>query len=130
MDSGDTKLKAFDFFKEAATQLITLALGVVVFSATFYKDMITGASRHHIVLECSWALFLVSVIFGILVVGTLSWQLNAAGDPKALSIYSARWTAAVQLVAFILAIGLFALFIGSNMTDLAAKPLPPAIFER
>jgi hypothetical protein len=84
MDSGDAKLKAFDFFKEAAVQLITLALGAVVFSATFYKDILAGTSRHHFLLESSWALFVFSILFGVLVVGVLSWELNYAAEPKNL----------------------------------------------
>jgi hypothetical protein len=109
--------EAFDFFKEASVQLITLALGAVVFSATFYKDILAGASRHHLLLECSWGLFVLSILFGILVVGGLSWQLNYATDENDLDIYSSRWTALIQLLTFLLAIGLFALFVALNMSS-------------
>src|SRR5690348_7979302 len=97
MASGDTKLKAFDFFKEYSIQQITLALAVIVFSAAFYKDILGGASNYHLLLVCSWGLFVISIIFGLIVIGRLTSLLNYASDAKDLEIYDAAGFAAIQL---------------------------------
>jgi hypothetical protein len=134
MASGDTKLKAFDFFKEYSIQQITLALAVIVFSATFYKDILGGASNYHLLLVCSWVLFFISILFGLFVIGRLSYLLNdadkknlvvidiykAATDEKNLDIYDSARLASIQLVTFLVAILLFSLFAGLNMFDAKA----------
>lgn len=56
--AGDNNLKAFDFVKETSTQLITLASGAVVLSATFYKDVLAGAPG---IVVCSNGLGLFSL---------------------------------------------------------------------
>src|SRR6266704_2249267 len=99
MESGESKLKAFDFFKEEAVQLIALASGALVLTATFYKDILSGASRYHFLLECSWALFFFSFTSGIVLLGALSFELNGADEAQQLELYSTnvRWSAVSQL---------------------------------
>src|ERR1700692_4688107 len=119
MDKGDAKLKAFEFFKELATQLITLSVGTVVFSGTFYKDIIAGAPAHQRLLEGSWFLFFLSVICGISVLGALSFELNDVGPPEQLDIYRStiRWTVSGELATFIVAVFLFGAFIALNLSS-------------
>jgi hypothetical protein len=73
---GDTKLKAVDFVRESATQLITLSSAILVFSGTFYKDIVSGAPAHRSSFVISWFLFLLSLVPGILVLGALSSDLK------------------------------------------------------
>ncbi len=129
MDSGETKLKAFDFFKEAAVQLITLASGALVLTATFYKDILSGATGYHVLLECSWALFFLSVASGIGVLGALSTELNDAAGAERLQLYSknVRWSAFLQLVTFVPAVFLFGLFVVLNMPSIPRNSLPATI---
>ncbi len=139
MASGDPKLKAFDFFKEAGVQLITLALGTVVFSATFYKDIVSGEPRHRWIVESSWIFFFLSILFGVGVLGALASELNEATeakdlDIKDLDIYgdgklpwydrTVSWTAGGQLVTFLIAVVLFLAFAILNTPRAASNRLP------
>jgi hypothetical protein len=126
--AGDNNLKAFDFVKETSTQLITLASGAVVLSATFYKDVLAGAPRHRGLLEWSWALFLVSILSGIGVLGALGHELKETSDPKDLDIYkwNVRGTSLSQQLIFLAAVSLFALFVILNMPGAGNKPEPAA----
>jgi hypothetical protein len=54
---GDNNLKAFDLVKESAIQVITLASGAIVLSATFYKDVLGGAPKERVLLELCLGVF-------------------------------------------------------------------------
>jgi hypothetical protein len=126
--AGDNNLKAFDFVKETAVQLVTLASGAVVLSATFYKDVLAGASRHRCLLEWSWALFLLSILSGIGVLGALGSELKGTPDPKDLDIYkwNVRGSSLSQQLIFLAAVSFFALFIILNMPGAGDKSEPAA----
>ena len=129
MSSDDPKLKAFDFLKEATVQQITLALGTVVFSATFYKDILSGHSKYHLLIEGSWLLFAFSIISGVLVVGALAWQLNDTANQN-LDLYTfpaVRWTVLSQWLTFFPAVFTFALFVALNMSQSSPETSPTAL---
>jgi len=115
--SKETKLKAFEFTKEWATQLITVASAILVLSATFYKDMIGGVPACPRLLEGAWFLFLMSIIFGILVLSSLVGNLNVAVDENELDAYSGgiRATSMLQIVLFGAGLLCFTLFVAANM---------------
>jgi hypothetical protein len=121
---AETKLKAFDFAKEWTTQLFTVASAVVVFSATFYKDILGDVHKFPIILELSWLLFLISIGIGFLVIGAISRELNDAGDATKLNIYSGNvaWPAFLQLLSFGLALLLFIVFVFLNMGTKPGRP--------
>jgi hypothetical protein len=126
--AGDNNLKAFDFVKESAVQLITLASGAVVLSATFYKDVLVGAPRHRLLLEWSWGLFLLSILSGIGVLGALGSELRRTADAKDLDIYkpNVRGSSLSQQLIFLAAVSLFALFVILNMPSAGNNLVPTA----
>jgi len=121
LPEGDTKLKAFDFVKDWAIQLITLASAILVLSATFYKDIFSGAPVHRWLLEWSWFLLFLSILAGISVLGALSYELNEALEAKTLDVYRANvcWAS-----TFWVAVGLFVLFIFLNMPNTRSNSIP------
>jgi hypothetical protein len=126
LPEGDTKLKAFDFVKDWAIQLITLASAILVLSATFYKDISSGAPVHRWLLEWSWFLLFLSILAGISVLGALSYELNEALEAKTLDVYRANvcWTALAEASTFWVAVGLFVLFIFLNMPNTRSTAVP------
>ncbi len=129
MAAGDNNLKAFDFVKESAVQLITLASGAVVLSATFYKDVLVGAPRHRLLQEWSWGLFLLSILSGIGVLGALGSELKRTADAKDLDIYkrNVRGSSLSQQLTFLAAVSLFTLFVILNMSSVGTNPVPTVV---
>lgn len=125
MPKEEIQLKAFDTVLEWSKLLVTIASGTLVLSATFVKDIIGGRATKWDMLWWSWLAFLVSLGFGIGVVGALSAQLNR-GDTRNLDVFggSIRFTATVQVLAFGAGLALFAWFAYVN---LPATALPPPL---
>jgi nitrate reductase NapE component len=108
--------KAFDFAQEAIKQLITLATGVLALTITFLKDVIKKAPAGSLPwLQAAWILYLVSITFGVFALLNLSGVLERPGEDKSSppnpltpSIYrsSIRMFAIVQIIAFLVAVGL------------------------
>ena len=71
----------FTLAKEIATQLITLAVGIIGLTITFVKEFdATGL----VILVISWAFYLFCIIFGVLHFMALAGQVRdlAAADQK------------------------------------------------
>ena len=69
--------KAFDFAQETTKQLLTLATGILALTLTFLKDIVSGAptgTRHW--LEWGWGVYIISIVFGLLTLMSLSGNLE------------------------------------------------------
>lgn len=97
--------KAFDFASDLTKQLITLSVGVIALTVTFVKD-VKGTA--HTLLVVSWAIYLVSILFGVATMMALAGNLERPGDNAKPSIYAGniRMLAGIQVVAFAVATGL------------------------
>jgi len=74
----ENQKKAFDFSADLTKQLITLATAIITLMVTFSKDIIGGVSGSCILylLLATWALFIISVLFGLLTLGALTANLD------------------------------------------------------
>src|SRR6476661_6739054 len=89
------RLKAFDSVSDWSKQITTIASATLVLSATFVKDLLSGHTIHSCYLWTSWVLFLLSIVVGVAVLGTLVAPLNR-GDQTQLDVYSPSiWGAAL-----------------------------------
>jgi hypothetical protein len=79
----DTRSKQFDFATDLVKQLITLATGVLAVTITFLHDVL-GNAPASTSLKVSWALYLVSIPFGILTMMGLTGELTN-DNPSILS---------------------------------------------
>jgi hypothetical protein len=102
---------SFEFAKEVTTQLLTLATAVVSISVTFVKDVspsVTRAARG--TLYTSWILFLVSIIFGVWVLGAMTGTLAQTPSSQA-TVYSTniRVPSFLQVISFVAGIAFLVL---------------------
>jgi hypothetical protein len=73
--------KSFDYYLEAAKQLITLATAVIAFTVTFAKDFVGGTSPFgKWVAAFAWGFYLCSIVCGLFAVYTLTGQLDPGSD--------------------------------------------------
>lgn len=73
----EQRQKAFDFCADATKQLITISAGIIAFTVTFSKDFVSGVlNTTKILAFVSWGFHFLSILFGILVLYTLTAQLE------------------------------------------------------
>ena len=94
---------AFEFAADLSKQLITIATALLALSITFAKDLVKRlGERGQGYLVASWLALLISVLFGVVHLATLTGSLVALdGAPPAFGS-SIRASAMVQEVAFLL----------------------------
>ena len=95
--------KAFDFAQECAKQLITLSTAILALTITFRADVVGAATGGRGLIILAWALFLFSIIAGLITLACLAGHLEK--PPKGTpSIYQAgiRIPAGSQMVLFAL----------------------------
>lgn len=107
--------KAFDFAAESTKLLITLSTGIIALTITFSKDFVPDLSEVRLwPIVTAWGCFLLSVIFGIATMlsltGLLSGYPTGSGDEGAEiepSVYapSVSRKSLLQIVFFLLALG-------------------------
>jgi heme A synthase len=56
--------RAFDTVSEITKQVLTLATGIIALTITFSKDFATHAAKGRHLLEWSWVMYVVSIVFG------------------------------------------------------------------
>lgn len=130
----EQRRKAFDFCADAAKQLIALSTGIVAFMVTFSKDFIgalpEGAKSYAFY---GWVAYLAAIVFGILVVLALTAQLQPK-DSASTELPSIRGSAAtytfLQIVAFLIAMGLTLTFGVKAMQSKAPDAAPLAALEK
>jgi hypothetical protein len=101
--------ESFHYAKEVATQLITLSTGVIAVTATFIKDMpptVSPSARR--ALYCSWIAFLLTIVFGVLVLAAMTGTLATVQSVQAIAIYdwNIRLPSTLQFFSFIIGIAL------------------------
>ncbi|MDX3712601.1 hypothetical protein PV733_27385 [Streptomyces europaeiscabiei] len=105
---GPDPKAAYGLAKDAISTIITLSSGILGLSLTFSKNWAgDAASDDRWMLETSWALFLVSVLFGVISMLMLAGISREGGniDRKAL-----RHPCMIQIVLFLIALGFFVAF--------------------
>ena len=115
----EMKLKAFDTVLEWSKQIVTLAAALLILSTTFIRNVVPDPAKMDAggFLTAAWIILLVSVLFGICVMGGLASSLNKAKDDKELDVFVApiRGMSMIQFVLFFLGIILFMVFVFCNM---------------
>jgi len=95
---------SFNFAQEVTKQLLTLATGIVALTITFIKDVAADAPESaYWRIEVAWILFIVSVIFGILTL--MSLTSNLTDDSPSVYATETRVVSAVQIILFLCALG-------------------------
>ncbi|MCP9234390.1 hypothetical protein [Lewinella sp. JB7] len=108
----EQRKKAFDFAAESTKLLITLSTGMIALTITFSQAFISDTAKATLwPLLVAWACYLVSVVFGIATMlsltGTLS-EVNSADETGASepSVYAPSITgkSLLQIAFFLLAL--------------------------
>lgn len=77
------KEKAFDFAYETTKQLITLATAIITLTVTFSKDVIGSINQDlRLWLASTWAVFIISILLGILTMMSLTGTLDPMKNGK------------------------------------------------
>lgn len=107
--------KAVESALEWSKQIITLSTGTLVISGTFIRNVFSGVIASKAWIFWSWALLSVSILTGILYLGTLCKMLND-GKSENLDIYSwpSRFFALIHVLSFFSGMVLFVIFIYMN----------------
>jgi hypothetical protein len=109
-----TEYKSVDLALEWSKQLMALATGSLVLSATFLKDLFGSSVGWIPLLLISWFLFILCILFGMLFMGALCSLVDAGGKG---SIYSqpALAFALIHFSSFALAMIIFTVFASLNL---------------
>ena|ERR1041384_4828045 len=114
----ELRKKALDTAVEWSKQITTLAIGSLVLSGTFIKDLFTGHVKWSFVIILSWVAMSLSSLVGVLYIGALVAMIGKARNPDDLDVYAwknGRFVALVHVVAFIVGVVAFVIFITRNM---------------
>lgn len=120
MGTQDAKLKAFDTVLEWSKQIVTIAAALLIFSTTFIKEVVPDSETMSAqgVLIASWSTLLISVIFGICVMGALAASLNETQNVDELDVFEfqTRIMSLCQFFLFLVGIVLFMWFVLCNIS--------------
>ncbi len=73
----ENQKKSFDFAAETTKQLITISTAIITLTVTFSKDILGGAENApRNLLVWTWAIFIVSIICGVMTLMTLTGTLQ------------------------------------------------------
>lgn len=116
MSDDDVKVKSIETALEWTKQIITLSAGILVVSGTFIKDLFGGSYVGSNYLIASWIALCVCIVAGILFMGSLC-SLLAKGRASEVALYSqpAQSLGLIHFLAFMIAIGAFAMFSLKNL---------------
>lgn len=112
--------QALKFLREVTTQIITLATGTIVLTATLLEHVFPIAQATCVekgLLLTSWIALSLSVLFGILVFGKVIGELEK-GDAKEV-VYAPGTLAfgIMQWVSFFVGLGLFVAYVSLNLLN-------------
>ncbi|MGZ5437551.1 MAG: hypothetical protein ACXWID_19590 [Pyrinomonadaceae bacterium] len=122
-------LAGFSSANELATQLITLATGILALSITFIKDVLNPNGQ--IItwpLKTAWIAYLLSVIFGMWTMMAITGSIfRAVANPSQPMTYEANIAipALLQILTFVLATILLIVY-GAKMVGLRTTGTPTA----
>jgi hypothetical protein len=106
MALDDKVSKSFDFAQDVVKQLITLATAVLTITVTFLDKVLAPAPKGaKIMLGAGWLVYLVSILFGVFTLMTLSGKL-ATTDPPSIYDGGIRIMSGIQILLFVVATGL------------------------
>lgn len=115
MGWNDRTKAAFDAARDSSKQVLTLTTAILTLSITF-SDKIVGLGNltdaDKSTLRWAWAVFGVSMVFGIWTLLALTGSTAENGD-ESINDLSIRIPAIVQMLAFLAGVALFVVF-GSN----------------
>lgn len=100
--------KSFAFASDLTKQVITLSTGVIVLTISFGRD-VTGdtSGAAHLLLALAWALYLLSIVFGVATLMALTGNLERReADQPSIYTKNIRAFAGAQIVFFLVAIAL------------------------
>jgi hypothetical protein len=114
---AESRLKAFDLAGEWAKHITTLAIGTLVLSATFIKDVLPEGKPvdSSWLIFVAWALLGATSILGVLVQSALVAQLSRTRSEPDIYDGTVRLFSALQFLLFFAGIGFFAAFAGINL---------------
>jgi len=114
-DLSERAKQSFTFASDVTKQLITLSTGVIALTITFSKDILGGVSDERVrilffawevkethLLAGAWLVYLVSMIFGIATLMTLTGNLVRGSSPSVYAI-NIVLLSSVQIVLFLVA---------------------------
>lgn len=113
--SDDRRYKSVDLSLEWSKQLMALATGTLVLSATFVNDLFGNEIIYPWVLVAVWALLILSMLIGMVFLGALCSLID--DHERTITIYSGpvRWLALLHFASFLFAIILFTIFNSINL---------------
>jgi hypothetical protein len=104
--------QSFEFAAESVKQLVTLSTGIIALMITFSKDLVGRVSPSGVrLLRTSWALYLASMLVGILAMGAMTGALAKDDTP---SVYEPNILAltVLQWVIFLIGTGVLLVYAG------------------
>jgi hypothetical protein len=79
----ENQKKAFDFAADTTKQLITISTAIITLTVTFSKDILgSSINSPKTLLICTWAVFILSIICGVLTLMTLTGTLQPLNNEK------------------------------------------------
>lgn len=110
--------KSFDFANEIGKQIITLSTGILALSATFFEKIAKESGENISLLYWSWAFFILSIILGIITMGSLTSQLSPKSETPnhvpSINSTNVKVPAVAQWLAFIAAMILFLIYVAKT----------------
>lgn len=111
----ERKFKALAAVQEWSKQIMTLSAGTLVLSGAFIRDIFDKKNlQNEDALGISWILFILTLTFGIFVLGAVTHELDRGSNPSAYSKMVVS-VALIQQVLFLGGIGCFAGFAWTNL---------------
>jgi len=127
--------KSFEFAKETVTRLTGLSSGIIALTVTFSKQFAPEAEGLTLfLLAASWLSLFASVFFGVWALLAMTGVLGGgrgereASEPASVYAGSISIPTAIQILAFVLGLGLTVAFgILSLVSGSGAVQAPPAV---
>ncbi len=115
-DKKEMRIKAVESALEWSKQITTLATGTLVLSGTFIKDLFSGQIVWKGFILACWIGMGISVLFGILYLGSLCYLLSSSKKAEQLDIYgSGRIIGVIHVLTFFLGLAAFIVFLTKNL---------------
>ncbi|MGH2560808.1 MAG: hypothetical protein ACRDJH_17225 [Thermomicrobiales bacterium] len=111
MPLDDRVKESFAFARDTTKQLLTLSTAILTLTVTFQADIVENQHATTIdLLTAAWIAYLVSIIFGLGTLMTLTGTLAATGDNASINSRQIRIPAILQAITFLIATALVAWF--------------------
>lgn len=112
---------AFSSAADWSKQLVTLSTGIVTLTVTFSEKVFGNNVTHgeRWLLWLAWVAFLVAILAGVIVLGSLTGALssNVVPNPTELGNNAIKFSALAQLVAFVIGVAFIVAFGFTSVSD-------------